>query len=118
MVYTIKIEGMEFRARHGCYEVEQAVGGNFVVDVELQVRDEGVADADDITRAVNYVEVYEVVREQIAIPSRIIENAAKRIMDAIAVRFSQVVGVRVTLAKLAPPLGGKAERVSVTLISA
>lgn len=114
MTYTIKIEGMEFRAAHGCYDVEQRVGGNFTVDIALEVEDNGAAKADDMRRTVNYVEVYETVREQMGIPSRIIENTADRIMEAISARFPQVLRAEVTLAKLAPPIGGKAARVSVT----
>jgi dihydroneopterin aldolase len=115
MTYTIKIEGMEFRAAHGCYDTEQRVGGNFTVDVTLTVEDGGAAEADDVTRTVNYAEVYEVIREQMAVPSRIIENAAQRILEAIAARFPEVLHAEVTLSKLAPPMGGKARRVSVTL---
>lgn len=115
MVYTIRIEGMEFRSSHGCYDTEQRVGGNFSVDITLEVEDGGAVAADDVERTVNYVEVYRTVREQMSIPSRIIENAAHRIAGAVRARFPQVRRVEVTLSKLAPPLGGKAARVSVTL---
>ncbi len=115
MIYELKIEGMEFRAAHGCYDVEQQVGGNFVVDLTLEVEDKGAAEADDMTRTVNYVEVYETVGEQMAIPSRIIENAARRILNAITTRFPQVRRCRVTLAKLAPPVGGKTAKVAVSI---
>jgi dihydroneopterin aldolase len=123
MIYTIKIEGMEFRAAHGCYDTEQLVGGNFTVDVALEVEDGGdttgfggAAEADDIARTVNYVEVYETIREQMATPSHIIENVAHRILKAISARFPAVRRCELTLAKLAPPIGGKAARVSVTFV--
>lgn len=115
MIYTIKIEGIELRAAHGCYDTEQRVGGNYLIDIELQVEDNGAARADDVSKTINYVEVYELVRGEMAQPSRIIENAAWRISEAIKLEFSQVKDVRVTLAKLAPPMGGKAAKVSVTL---
>jgi dihydroneopterin aldolase len=115
MTYTMRIEGMELRARHGCYDVEREVGGNFVVDVALEVEDDGAAGADDVARTVNYVAVYELVREQMGVPSRIIENAAWRTLEAIVARFPQVLHAELTVAKLAPPMGGKAARVAVTL---
>ena len=115
MIYKIQIEKMEFRAAHGCYELERKVGGNFTVDITLDVEDGGAAAADDVARTVNYVGVYQTVREQMAVPSNIIENAAARIIDAVYGRFPQVRRVEVTVAKLAPPMGGKADRVSVTL---
>lgn len=114
-MYKIKIEKIELRAAHGCYDLEKKVGGNFTVDVELDVEDSGAVAADDVAGTVNYVEVYETVREQMAVPSDIIENAAMRIIDAVYARFPQVRHVVVTVSKLAPPMGGKAEKVSVTL---
>jgi dihydroneopterin aldolase len=115
MVYELSIEGMEFRAAHGCYDVERQVGGNFTVDLRLEVEDNGAAEADDVTRTVNYVEVYEVVRRQMAIPSRIIENTASRILAALAAQFPAIRHAELTLAKSAPPIGGKAHRVAVTI---
>jgi len=106
---------MEFRASHGCYDVEREVGGNFTVDAALEVEDGGGAEADDVGRTVNYVAVYETVREQMAIPSRIIEHAALRCIDAVMARFPEVLHAELTVAKLAPPMGGKADRVAVTL---
>ncbi|MDR2882292.1 MAG: dihydroneopterin aldolase [Alistipes sp.] len=115
MEYELRLEGMEFRAAHGCYDVEQRVGGNFTVDLRLTVEDNGGVAADNIARTVNYVEVYETVREQMAIPSAIIENTADRIMKALTERFPALRRIEITLAKLAPPLGGKAARVAVTM---
>ncbi len=115
MEYELRLEGMEFRAAHGCYDVEQRVGGNFTVDLLLTVDDNGAAAADDITRTVNYVEVYETVRQQMAIPSAIIENTADRILKALVARFPNLHRIEITLAKLAPPLGGKAASVAVKM---
>lgn len=116
MTYTIKIEGMEFRAGHGCNEAEQRVGGNFTVDVALEVDDDGAVVRDELEGTVDYVAVYEIVREQMATPSRIIEHAADRIVKAIKASFPQVRRAELTISKLAPPLGGKALKTSVTIV--
>jgi dihydroneopterin aldolase len=106
---------MEFRAAHGCYDLERKVGGNFEVDVTLTVDGGDAVDADDVAGTVNYVEVYETVREQMATASAIIENVALRIAHNIRVRFAQVKRVDVTVSKLAPPIGGKVAKVSATI---
>jgi dihydroneopterin aldolase len=106
---------MEFRAAHGCYDLEKRVGGNFEVDITLEVEGGSAVERDDVTGTVNYVEVYETVREQMTITSDIIENVALRIVDAVRARFSQVTRVEVTVSKIAPPIGGKSAKVSVTL---
>lgn len=106
---------MEFRASHGCYELEKVVGNRFLVDVEIDAEAAEATRHDDVTKSVNYLTVYEIVREQMAIPSNILENVAKRIIDAIYARFPECLKVTAKVSKLAPPLGGKVEKVSVSM---
>ena len=47
---------------------------------------------------------------------RTIEAAASNVIAAIKEAFPQIVEVECTVAKIAPPLGGKIDKVSVTLI--
>lgn len=106
---------MEFRASHGCYELEKVVGNRFIVDVDIDADVGSAAQNDDVTQSVNYLTIYEIVREQMKTPSNILENVAKRIIDAIYSRFPECLKVTAKVSKLAPPLGGKIDRVSVTL---
>lgn len=115
MEYTIRLHGMEFRAYHGCYELERKVGNRFTVDLEIRTELGRVAERDDVTLAVNYLTVYEVVREQMATTQHTVERVAANIIGAVRAAYPCIHGVRCTVAKLAPPLGGKLDRVSVTL---
>lgn len=112
---TIRLSGMEFRAFHGCYDLEKKVGNHFIVDLELDADVDVAASTDDISRTVNYLDVYELVAEQMAITSDIIENVAWRIGDAILAKFALVDSLKVTVTKMAPPLGGKIRSVSATI---
>ena len=49
------------------------------------------------------------------VTQRTIERVAQNIIEALRARFPDVRHVRCTVAKLAPPLGGKIARVAVTL---
>ena len=115
MEYRIVLQRMEFHALHGCYELERKVGNRFTVDVEITAELGDVAAEDNVEKAVNYLTVYEVVREQMALTQCTIERVAMNIIDAIKDRFSAVRHVKCTVSKLAPPLGGKIDRVSVVL---
>jgi dihydroneopterin aldolase len=115
MIATIKIENMEFRASHGCYDLEKKVGNRFMVDVEIDAEVEDAANTDDVSKSINYLTVYELVDEQMHIASNILENVAKRIIDAIYGRFPECLRVTAKVSKLAPPLGGKVDRVSVSM---
>ncbi len=111
---TIQLENMEFYARHGCYDLEKKVGNRFSVDVRLTYDASAAATGDDITASVNYLEAYRVVRAEMEIPSDILENVAWRIGRALKRSFPAICRLTVKVSKIAPPLGGKVEKVSVT----
>lgn len=115
MEYLIRLDRMEFRAMHGCYELERKVGNRFTVDVEITAELANAAAEDDVALTVNYLTAYEVVRRQMQVTQRTLERVAANIIGALYAAFPQVRHVKCTVSKLAPPLGGKLERVSVVL---
>ena len=116
-MYTIELEGMDFHAFHGCYELERLTGSHFEVSLRIVSPLGRVAEDDDVMQAVNYLTVYETVREQMAVTQHTIERVAQNIINALHGSFKQIVAVECTVTKIAPPLGGKVNRVSVTLKS-
>ena len=114
-LYTIELEGMDFHAFHGCYELEQQTGSHFEVSLRITTELGTVAEEDDVTKAVNYLTVYEVVREEMQRTQHTIERVAQNIMEALHSRFPQICETECRVTKIAPPLGGKVARVSVVL---
>ena len=106
---------MDFHAFHGCYELEQKTGSHFEVSLRITTELGTVAEDDDVTKAVNYLTVYEVVREQMQRTQHTIERVAQNIIEALRSRFPQICALECKVTKVAPPLGGKVARVSVTL---
>lgn len=115
MHYEIVLDRMEFRAFHGCYELERRVGNRFTVDLTLRAELGSAAEEDRVDKTVNYLTVYEIVRAQMQVTQHTIERVAANIIDALYAAFPQLVQVRCTVSKLAPPLGGKVAKVSVVL---
>ena len=68
----ISIEKMEFYAYHGCFEEEQKIGTWFNVDLSLEVDTSKAEKSDNIEDTVNYQAVYQVVKEQMMIPSHLL----------------------------------------------
>ena len=106
---------MDFHAFHGCYELEQQTGSHFEVSLRITTELGEVAETDDVRKAVNYLTVYEVVREQMQRTQCTIERVAQNIIDALHLCFPQIIQTECRVSKIAPPLGGKVARVSVTL---
>ena len=115
-LYTIRLDGIYLRAFHGCYDLEQQVGNRFRVDVVIRTPLGDLPKTDDVTQAVNYLTVYEIVERTMQRTQRTVEAAAANIIEAIRAEFPQIVERECTVAKIAPPLGGKIDKVSVTLI--
>lgn len=115
-IYTIRLDGIYVRAFHGCYDLEQQVGNRFRVDIVIRTPLGNLPATDDVTQAVNYLTVYEIVERTMQRTQRTIEAAASNIIEAIRAEFPQIVEVECTVSKIAPPLGGKIDKVSVTLV--
>lgn len=115
MEYRIRLERMEFRALHGCYELERKVGNRFTVDLEITAELGRAAAKDRVEHTVNYLTVYEAVRGQMRRTQHTLERVATNIIETLYADFPQIRHIRCTVSKLAPPLGGKIEKVSVVL---
>ena len=113
---TIAIEGMTFRAYHGCMEEEQVIGNTFVVDLYLESDTEKAEQSDDLNDTTDYAEAYNIVKKEIEIPSKLLEHVGRRILDAIKKSFPEVESAELKVAKMNPPINGQADSVSVTLI--
>lgn len=114
---VISIEGMEFYAYHGCFAEEQLIGTWFVVDLFLETDTRKAEKTDTLHDTVNYLEVYQVVKREMAINSKLLEHVGRRILTAVKEGFPIVEHAKVKVRKMNPPLGGKMDFVSLTLES-
>jgi len=111
----IALENMEFHAFHGCLEHEQLLGNTFIVSVCMELDTSLAGATDELVHTLNYQLVYDVVRTQMEIPSRLIEHVGQRILDVVMAGFPQIQELNVILSKMHPPLGGKVDRVTIEL---
>ena len=110
----IRLNGMEFYAYHGCYLEEQLTGNHFLVDLVMDIEMEKASKTDDLHDALNYAEVYELVKQEMSIPSHLLEHVSARILDKLFGRFPQLERVEVCVSKLNPPIGGQVGSVSIS----
>ena len=111
----VELEEMEFYAFHGCYKEEQTVGNKFIVSLSMTADCSQAAATDDVSNAANYLAAYQVVKEQMAVKSHLLENVAERILQALPAKVPAATSARVKISKINPPLGGKVGRASVTM---
>ena len=111
----IVLEGMEFYAFHGYYEQETKIGNRFVVDIEIQTDLQKPAQTDKLSQTINYEIVYDMVKNEMAKPSKLIEHIGYRIKTALQDRFPAIDNLLVRISKYNPPMGGKITRTYVEL---
>ncbi|MBO7317941.1 MAG: dihydroneopterin aldolase, partial [Bacteroidales bacterium] len=86
---------------------------NFSINLTLQVPFEAALRNDTLANTVNYASIYEVVKNVMSEPSKLLENVAGRIISSIKAYFPKVKGGRIAVYKENPPITGKIDRVGV-----
>ena len=110
----ISVEGIRIFAYHGHLPEEKKLGGHFIVNVWVTADTKEVEKTDDLNHTMDYVKVIEIVKEQMAIRSNMIEHPAKRIADAI-LPLNKVQKVKVEVEKIEPPIDASFDKISVTI---
>lgn len=109
----IRLENMVFHAYHGCLEHEKEIGNTFVLSLEIAVDTNWAEDSDNLNDTLDYQLIYNVVRDEMNIPSNLIEHVSRRIADALMESFPQIAALSLEFSKLNPPLGGKVDKVTI-----
>ncbi|HLN53640.1 MAG TPA: dihydroneopterin aldolase [Lentimicrobium sp.] len=111
----IHIENMEFYSFHGHFREERIVGNRFLVNLTIETDMRIPCETDNLRDAVNYQRAYEIVKQQMEIKSYLLENIAKRILNALYAELNGIQKATVKVSKLNPPMGGKIGSVTVEL---
>ena len=111
----IEIEGMEFYAFHGHFEVEKVAGNRFLVNLKIEADLSKAGQTDKLEDTLDYQKAYLAVKEEMAISSDLLEHVCHRIINRIKLEFPEAEKVNVTVSKMNPPMGGQIEKVSLTM---
>ena len=100
----LKIELLDlwFRARHGLYEEEKQLGGDFKLDVELYYLP--ASTPYHIHETIDYSEVYALIRRHMQKPEPLLETLVINIGNDILRRFKLAEEIRVSIKKINPPI--------------
>ena len=111
----ITVSTIKTYAYHGCLNEEALIGSDYSVNVTVNADLTKASASDELVDTVDYVHINHIVKEEMAIRSKLLEHVAKRIIDRIFKEIPIVTESEVTVSKLNPPIGGDVEMVSITL---
>ena len=111
----ITLSNIRVYAYHGCLKEESINGSDYSVDVDVTADLTKALISDDLKDTVDYVLINHIVKQEMAIKSKLLEHVAKRILDRIFLECPTVLSSGVTVSKLNPPINGDVESVSIKL---
>jgi dihydroneopterin aldolase len=117
MKHKIEVNGIKLYAFHGCLEEEARIGGHYVVDVTILTDFSLAAETDDLSKTVDYVAVNAIVKEEMAIRSKLIEHVGQRIFSRIKNEMKGVSELSVKITKISPPINGDVSNVAILIES-
>lgn len=111
----IQVNNINVYAFHGCLDEEAKIGSEYRVDIEVKADLLKSSISDELTDTVDYVHLNHIVKEEMAIRSKLLEEVARRILDRILSELSMVKKATVHVAKINPPIGGNVAEVVIVL---
>ena len=112
---TIKISNIRVYAYHGCLVEEGKIGSEYRVDLSVKANLKPSTKTDQLSDTVDYVHLNKIVREEMAVRTKLLETVADLILDRILREIQLVNKVKIKVSKLNPPIGGNVEMVSIIM---
>lgn len=108
---TVRLVNAVFYAHHGVMQEEHRIGGRYEVDVSVDLDFEQAAQTDDLSKTVDYEQIYESVQDLVT-QNRfyLIEKLAYLIAHRVADMYAFAERIEVIVRKPNPPVGGACDR--------
>ena len=100
---------------HGCLKEEGLIGSEYLVSLKVNVSLKKSAVSDRLSETVDYVLLNQIIKHEMAKPSKLLETVANRINKSVFKKDLRITKSIVTITKVCPPINGDVEGVSVKL---
>jgi dihydroneopterin aldolase len=111
----IQVNNIKLYAFHGCLEEEEKIGSDYRIDVAIKADLKKSAKTDELIDTVDYVHLNHIVKEEMAIRSKLLEEVAQRILDRFFKELRMIRKAKISVAKINPPIGGNVQEVVIIL---
>lgn len=116
MSSKIYLRNVRFHAFHGVLPQERIVGNDYLVNLVLDYDFSSAMKTDDLQGTLNYAEVYQKVREEMAVPSKLLEHVAGRIVHRLFSDFPEIQKLQLSITKVNPPMGADSDGAGVEVV--
>ena len=116
MSSKIYLRNVRFHAFHGVLPQEGIVGNDYLVNLVLDYDFSSAMQTDELQGTLNYAEVYQKVREEMAVPSKLLEHEAGRIAHRLFSDFPEIQKLQLSITKVNPPMGADSDGAGVEVV--
>ena len=100
---TIEVVNARFHAYHGYHEEEKLAGNEFEFNAQVAV-DPEAGTVTGIEETVNYVTLFNIIREEMDRPRPLLETLLMEIAGRVHNAFPSIKKISLSIAKLNPPI--------------
>ena len=112
----IHLNHLKLFAYHGVLKQENQVGAYYYINLDMATDYTAAAATDDLSGTINYAEVYETVKREMAKPSQLLEHVAYRIAQCLLDEFDKIETIKISIDKENPPMGAECGATGVEAI--
>lgn len=116
MSSKIYLRNVRFHAFHGVLPQEGIVGNDYLVNLVLDYDFSSAMQTDELQGTLNYAEVYQKVREEMAVPSKLLEHVAGRIAHRLFSDFPEIQKLQLSITKVNPPMSADSDGAGVEVV--
>ena len=99
------LDDLHFFAYHGVAPQETVVGNEYALSLRLKTDITRAMATDDVADTLNYAEIYQAIKEEMEIPSKLLEHVGGRIVRRLFHDFPVLEYIDLKLSKRNPPMG-------------
>lgn len=112
----IFVDSIVLHAFHGVLPQERLTGNDYRVSVDAEADIERSLQTDNVNDTVDYGAMFNIVKEQMAVPSALVEHVAGRIATALFQRFQKITSLRLRIEKINPPMGANCHSAGIEFL--
>lgn len=109
----VLLENVKFHAFHGVLPQERKVGNDYQVSLRIGYDISRAMVSDEVNDTLNYAEVYQLLCQEMMVPSALLERVAGRIGERLFRQFPAILSIDLTIIKVNPPMGADSEGAGV-----
>ena len=111
---SIELKDIRMYARHGLYQNEPKTGNIYHIDLCVKYN-EGKITFNHLGDTINYVELYEILKQRMQHPTALLEKLCDEVIQLIKMRYPFIAEAMISIHKIQAPIENFEGKVGVRL---